>query len=58
MGIEPTSKAWEALILPMNYTCKSYYIEEIVSYVNLKSKVKILKIIVNDKIICYTNKKY
>ncbi len=23
MGIEPTSKAWEALILPMNYTCKT-----------------------------------
>jgi hypothetical protein len=21
MGIEPTSKAWEAFILPMNYTC-------------------------------------
>ena len=25
MGIEPTSKAWEALILPMNYTCERYY---------------------------------
>ena len=29
MGIEPTSKAWEAFILPMNYArivklCKSY----------------------------------
>ena len=22
-GIEPSSKAWEALILPMNYTCNS-----------------------------------
>lgn len=22
MGVGPTSKAWEALILPMNYTCK------------------------------------
>ena len=21
MGVEPTSKAWEAFILPMNYTC-------------------------------------
>ena len=21
MGIEPTSQAWEARILPMNYTC-------------------------------------
>ena len=21
MGVGPTSKAWEALILPMNYTC-------------------------------------
>ncbi len=24
MGIEPTSKAWEALILPMNYARKVY----------------------------------
>ena len=23
MGIEPTSKAWEAFILPLNYTRKS-----------------------------------
>lgn len=23
MGIEPTSKAWEAFILPMNYACKT-----------------------------------
>jgi hypothetical protein len=22
MGIEPTSKAWEALVLPLNYTRK------------------------------------
>ena len=24
MGIEPTSKAWEAFILPMNYARKRY----------------------------------
>ena len=26
MGIEPTSKAWEAFILPMNYARKHYEI--------------------------------
>ena len=25
MGIEPTSTAWEAVVLPMNYIRKSYY---------------------------------
>ena len=25
MGIEPTSKAWEAFILPMNYARNSMY---------------------------------
>ena len=25
MGIEPTSKAWEAFILPLNYTRKTPY---------------------------------
>ena len=24
MGVEPTSKAWEAFILPMNYACISF----------------------------------
>lgn len=24
MGIEPTSKAWEALVLPMNYARTNY----------------------------------
>ena len=24
MGIEPTSKAWEALVLPLNYARESY----------------------------------
>lgn len=32
MGIEPTSKAWEALILPMNYARKGYLISN--SYYN------------------------
>ena len=26
MGIEPTSRAWEARILPMNYTCRLFVI--------------------------------
>ena len=26
MGVEPTSKAWEAFILPMNYARKHYEI--------------------------------
>ena len=25
-GIEPSSQAWEACILPMNYTCESAFI--------------------------------
>ncbi len=25
MGIEPTSKAWEAFVLPLNYTRKSVH---------------------------------
>ena len=25
MGIEPTSKAWEALVLPLNYTREDKY---------------------------------
>ena len=24
MGIEPTSKAWEAFVLPLNYTREAY----------------------------------
>ena len=32
MGIEPTSKAWEALILPMNYTCTLLFSLPIISY--------------------------
>ena len=35
MGIEPTSKAWEALILPMNYTCD---FRNIVTYFGFKCK--------------------
>ncbi len=27
MGIEPTTKAWEAFVLPLNYIRKSYMIE-------------------------------
>ena len=25
MGVEPTSKAWEAFILPMNYACVFFF---------------------------------
>ena len=25
MGVEPTSKAWEAFILPMNYARKNFF---------------------------------
>lgn len=25
-GIEPATKAWEALILPLNYTCMCYFV--------------------------------
>ena len=30
MGIEPTSKAWEAFILPMNYACKAFILYHLI----------------------------
>ncbi len=32
MGIEPTSKAWEAFILPMNYACKAHLLYHVALY--------------------------
>ena len=42
MGIEPTLPAWEAGILPLNYTRVNIYADVIISLRRTKDKVKIV----------------
>lgn len=43
-GIEPATNAWEAFILPLNYTCKifAYLIYQIISNLSNKNKSRAL----------------
>ena len=55
MGIEPTSKAWEALVLPMNYA-RETSISDI--YFERATKNESIRIIAHQKIILVNSKHF
>lgn len=44
MGVEPTSTAWEAVVLPMNYDRKNYYLFILSILVGFVNRIRFKKL--------------